>query len=96
MKILLAVVFEEYGLSGDEIDYYSVDNSFLDRVAENRKGAFHLPSVLDGPLHLVANIASIIFMLSFKTRNSAELEYRSLRMCTQVVVAPVSMKSINF
>ena len=53
MKILLAVVFEEYGLSGDEIDYYSVDNSFLDRVAENRKGAFHLPSVLDGPLHLV-------------------------------------------
>ena len=66
MEIVLAVVFEEYGLSGDEIDYYSVDNSFLDRVAENRKGAFHLPSVLDGPLHLVANIASIIFMLSYK------------------------------
>lgn len=38
LQALRAVLFEELGLAGDEIDYYDPANSFLDRVLARRRG----------------------------------------------------------
>ena len=43
---VLAVLFEDAGVRGDEVDYHHPDNSFLDRVLDRRRGLPILLSVL--------------------------------------------------
>jgi regulator of sirC expression with transglutaminase-like and TPR domain len=43
---VLALLFEDAGVRGDEVDYHHPDNSFLDRVLDRRRGLPILLSVL--------------------------------------------------